>query len=264
MRPNLRKLSVLYSTKKPETNAMQELKIINMDHPIRILIVDDDKVIADILKDLASSPEEERSVSVCYDGSEAVDMLRNSFFDLIITDLKMPITDGMEVLRFAKKINPAVLVIIVTGYASLETAIVAIKEGAYDYIMKPCKLDEIKIVINRATDTIKLNRENKELLRKLQEACHELIILSKVRDKTEKAASLNIFPSSTVGIHHLYNNTMPDNYVDNLQTLASLKEKGMLTEGEFKAFKKHYLKILDNKTESEKSVDERKFEYNGS
>lgn len=222
-----------------------------MNVPIKILIVDDDKVIADILKDLASSPEQERSVSVCYDGSEAVDVLRNNFFDLIITDLKMPNTDGMEVLRFAKKMNPAILVIIVTGYASLETAMIAIKEGAYDYIMKPCKLDEIKIVVNRATDTIKLNRENKELLRKLQEACHELIVLSKVRDKTEKTASLNIFPSSTVGIHHLYNNTMPDNYVDNLQTLASLKEKGMLTEGEFKALKSHYLNILDYKPVAE-------------
>jgi hypothetical protein len=49
---------------------------------------------------------------------------------------------------------------------------------------------------------------------------------------------------------------MPDNYIDNLQTLASLKEKGMLTEGEFKAFKNHYLNILDNKTVSEKTVDE--------
>lgn len=235
---------------------MPELKIINMDHTIRILIVDDDKVIADILKDLASTPEQERSVLVCYDGSEAIDMLRNSFFDLIITDLKMPNTGGMEVLRFAKKMNPAVLVIIVTGYASLETAVIAIKEGAYDYIMKPCKLDEIKIVVNRATDTIKLNRENKELLRKLQEACHELMAINKLRDKTEKSASLNIFPSSTVGIHHLYSNTMPDNYVDNLHALASLKEKGMLTESEFKSFKKHYLNLLDSKTVSEKTGDE--------
>ncbi len=227
-----------------------------MNVPIRILIVDDDKIIADILKDLISSLEPERSVSVCYDGNKAVETLRNHSFDLIITDLIMPDTDGLEVLKFAKIMNPAVLVIIVTGYASLETAVIAIKEGAYDYIMKPCKLDEIKIVVNRATDTIKLNRENKELLRKLQEACHELMVLHKLRDKTEKSASLNIFPSSPVGIHNLYNNIMPDNYIDNLQTLASLKEKGMLTESEFKSFKKHYLKILDSKTVSEKIGDE--------
>lgn len=227
-----------------------------MDHPIRILIADDDKVIADILKDLASTPEQERSVSVCYDGAEAVDLLRNSFFDLIITDLKMPNTGGMEVLRFAKKMNPAVLVIIVTGYASLETAMIAIKEGAYDYIMKPCKLDEIRIVINRAIDTIKLNRENKELIRKLQEACQELMVLNKVRDTTEKTANLNIFPSSAIGIHHLYNNAMPDNYVDNLQALASLKAKGMLTESEFRAFKNHCLNLLYAKTVSEKTGHE--------
>ena len=256
MRPNLRKLSVLYSTKRFDANAMPESKLFDMNDPIRILIVDDDKIIADILKDLASTPEPERSVSVCYDGNEAVDRLRNSSFDLIITDLIMPSTGGLEVLKFAKIMNPAVLVVIVTGYASLETAIIAIKEGAYDYIMKPCKLDEIRIVVNRATDTIKLNRENRELLRKLQEACHELMVLNKLRDKTDKVASLNIFPSSMEGLHYLYNNSEPGNYVDKLQTLASLKEKGMLTESEFKSFKKHYLNILDNKTVSEKTGDE--------
>jgi YesN/AraC family two-component response regulator len=235
---------------------MPELKMINMDHTIRILIVDDDKVIADILKDLVSTPEQERSVSVCYDGSEAIDRLRNGFFDLIITDLKMPITDGMEVLRFAKKMDPAVLVIIVTGYASLETAIIAIKEGAYDYIMKPCKLDEIKIVVNRAIDTINLNRENKELLRKLQGTCHELMVLNKERAKTEKMTSLNFFSSSMAGLHYLYNNTMPDNYADNLQTLSSLKEKGMLTESEFKAFKIHCLNMLNTKAGAEGTSDE--------
>lgn len=235
---------------------MQEPKLIDINDPIKILIVDDDKIIADILKDLTSTPEAERSVSVCYDGNEAVDRLRNSYFDLIITDLIMPDTDGLEVLKFAKKMNPAVLVIIVTGYASLETAVIAIKEGAYDYIMKPCKLDEIRIVINRATDTIKLNRENKELLRKLQEACHELMALNKLRDKTEKSASLNFFSSNMAGLHDLYNNTAPVNYIDQLQTLSTLKEKGMLTEGEFKSFKKHYLNILDNKKVSEKTGHE--------
>jgi YesN/AraC family two-component response regulator len=235
---------------------MSESKLIDMNDPIRILIVDDDKIIADILKDLTKTPEPERSVSVCYDGNEAVDRLRNSSFDLIITDLMMPNTGGLEVLKFAKKMNPAVLVIIVTGYASLETAMIAIKEGAYDYIMKPCKLDEIRIVINRATDTIKLNRENKELLKKLQEACHELMALNKLRDKTEKSESLNIFPSSMAGLHYLYNNAAPGNYVDNLQALASLKEKGMLTESEFKAFKYHCLNIMGNKTVSEKTGNE--------
>ena len=122
--------------------------------------------------------------------------------------------------------------------------------------MKPCKLDEIRIVINRATDTIKLNRENKELLRKLQEACHELMALNKLRDKTEKSASLNICSSNMAGLHDLYNNTAPVNYIDKLQTLSTLKEKGVLTESEFKSFKKHYLNILDSKTVSEKTGDE--------
>jgi len=88
---------------------------------------------------------EDKVVNVCYDGESAVEDIKIHVYDLIITDLAMPGLGGIDVLRYAKKINPDVIVIIVTGYASLESAITAIKEGAYDYIRKPCKVEEIKI-----------------------------------------------------------------------------------------------------------------------
>ena len=220
---------------------------------IKILIVDDDKIIADILKDLLS--ERGRSVDVCHDGLAAIERIQKNFYDLIIVDLVMPRVGGLDVLKYARKINPDVIVIIITGYASVETAIMAIKEGAYDYIRKPCKLEEIKIVVENAIDKISLNRENRELLKKLQDAYHELMVLKKEKnDEKEvlteegKIARINFFSSNMPTLHYLYNiDSPPNNYVDKLQALSSLKENGLLTESEFKEFKKHLLKMISPK-----------------
>jgi DNA-binding NtrC family response regulator len=209
--------------------------------PIRILIADDDKVIADILKDLLASPE--RSVEICHDGQEAADKIQKDGFDLVLVDLVMPKMGGLEVLKYAKQVNPDVIVIIVTGYASLETAVLAIKEGAYDYIMKPCKLDEFKIVIDRATEKIKLLKENKELLTKLQDAYQKLIVLNK-KKSTTNTEDLKFYSSNTAWMHSLYDDT-GSNFVDKLQTLAHLRKSGMLSEDEFRGFKQYYLKTIN-------------------
>jgi len=209
----------------------------------KILIVDDDQTIAEVLKDLISAPQ--RSVNVCYDGLSAIESIQKSFYDLIIVDLVMPRVGGLDLLSYAKKINPDIIVIIITGYASIETAIMAIREGAYDYITKPFKLEEIKIVVENAVDKIKLNRENRELLKKLQDAYHELMLLKEEKDEGKKIASINFFSSNMPSLHYLYDNdSPPNNYVDKLQALSSLKENGMLTESEFKVFKGHLLKMV--------------------
>ncbi len=217
---------------------------------IKILIVDDDKVIADILNDLFA--DKQRSVDVCYDGLAAIESIQKSFYDLILVDLIMPKVGGLDILKYAKKTNPNVIVIIITGYASLETAITAIREGAYDYIRKPCKLEEIKIVVENAIDKIKLNRENRELLNKLQDAYRELMVLKKKDDDEDKfliddkkTENINFFSSSPPSLHYLYNaDSTSSNYVDKLQALTSLKDNGMLTENEFKEFKRHLLKMI--------------------
>lgn len=211
--------------------------------PINILIADDDKVIADILKDIISTPE--RKVDICHDGRAAVERIKTDHIDLVVVDLVMPEIGGLDVLKYAKKINPDIIGIIVTGYASLETAVTAIKEGAYDYIMKPCKLDEIRIVINRATEKIQLHRENRALLQNLERASHELMVLDQNKQADKKnPASLNFFSSNMAGLHYLYNNNSSHNFVDKLQTLSDLKENGMLTAAEFKEFKNYYLKMI--------------------
>ena len=212
---------------------------------VNILIVDDEKDVANILKDCIS--DKERSIDVCYDGLDGIDHIQKNFYDLIIVDLMMPKVGGLDVLKYAKIANPDVLVIIITGYASLETAIMAVREGAYDYIRKPCKLEEIRISVDNAIDKIKLFRENRGLLKEINDAYHELMLLKKEKKTDKKISSINFFSSNMPSLHYLYNNnSSPNNTVDKLQALSLLRESGSLTESEFKTFKNNLLKMMDH------------------
>ena len=205
---------------------------------IKILIVDDDRVVADVLGDLISE-NGEKTVDVCYDGLSAIEAIQKNPYDLLIVDLVMPRVGGLDLLKYAKKVNPDIIVVIITGYASLETAIMAIKEGAYDYIRKPCNLEEIRIVVKNAIDRITLNRENKELVKKLQDAYHELMVLKEKKLEDAEAGNINLFSPNVPSLHYLCNPEYPpNNYVEKLQALSSLRESGVLTDSEFKAFKK--------------------------
>jgi DNA-binding NtrC family response regulator len=216
-----------------------------MKQQVNILIVDDEKDVADILKDCIS--DEERSIDVCYDGLDGIDHIQRNSYDLVIVDLVMPKVGGLDVLKYAKIANPDVLVIIITGYASLETAIMAVREGAYDYIRKPCKLEEIKIVVDNAIDKIKLFRENKELLKEIKDAYHELMLLKNEKKADKKISSINFFSSNMPSLHYLYNNnSAPNSTIDKLQALSSLKERGGLTENEYKTFKHNLLKMINH------------------
>ena len=206
---------------------------------IKILIVDDDKVVADVLRDFISE-NGESTVDVCYDGLSAIETIQKNLYDLLIVDLIMPRLGGLDLLKYAKMVNPDIIVVIITGYASLETAIMAIKEGAYDYIRKPCKLEEIRIVVKNAIERITLHRENKDLVKKLQDAYHELMVLKEKKLEDAEAGNINLFSPNVPSLHYLYNpDYPPDNYVEKLQALSSLKENGLLTDSEFKAFKRH-------------------------
>lgn len=136
----------------------------------RLLVVDDDPVTIDLLKEVLS--KEGYAVSTALSGEEAIAQGAGNVFDIIITDVRMAEKGGMEVLRFFRKNAPETTVIMITAFGSIETAIEAIREGAYDYISKPFKLDEIKFTIRRALEQRKLVQENKfyrqELLDKYQ------------------------------------------------------------------------------------------------
>jgi len=139
---------------------------------IQVLVVEDDDSFREVI--LGSLKKPERDISAKKNGKEAIQALQSHPFDLAISDLMMPGADGMEVLREAKKRNPDCVVILITGYASLDSALDAIRGGAYDYLRKPFKLDQLEIVVNNACEKIYLIRENQHLLRKLKEAMEEM------------------------------------------------------------------------------------------
>ncbi|MBW1739576.1 MAG: response regulator [Deltaproteobacteria bacterium] len=218
---------------------------------IRTVIVDDDRTIGDILRDLIS--KEHVSVEVFNDGFEALQFIKKQPVDILITDLVMPRIGGLEVLRRAKITNPDVVVIIITGHASLETAIEAVREGAYDYIKKPFKLQEMEIVFNNAVERVTLIRENRQLLKELKEAYDQLVAIKKERtesnyeDKEEedRMDRLNFFSRDLLGLHLMHTSPIgKPNYFEQLQNISMLKKDGLLTEKEFNAFKAHLLKAM--------------------
>jgi two-component system, NtrC family, response regulator AtoC len=138
--------------------------------PIRLLVVDDDLVTLELLKEVFA--KEGYEVTLALGGEVAVSKGLENTFDIVITDVRMEDKDGMEVLRAFKKHSPETSVIMITAFGSIETAIEAVREGAFDYISKPFKLDEITLTVQRALDQRRLLQENKfyrqELLTKYQ------------------------------------------------------------------------------------------------
>ena len=132
-----------------------------------ILIVDDDLAHRTMLKKLLGSWGYE--VFEADDGSIAIDEVCNRSFDLILMDIRMMKISGIEALEQIKIINPAIPIIIMTAYASVETAVNALKKGAYDYLTKPLDFDELKIAINRATEHNQLKKENEYLKERLDQ-----------------------------------------------------------------------------------------------
>ena len=101
-------------------------------------------------------------------GADALEMMRGSPFDVVITDIRLPDVGGLEILELAKEINPDVAVIMMTGYASAETAVDAVNRGAYAYFVKPVNPDEMKTTIANALKQQRLSLENKRLVESLQ------------------------------------------------------------------------------------------------
>ena len=132
----------------------------------RVLVVDDEKSMRELLA--ITLERQGYEVSVAEDGEVAIEAVRRDGFDVIITDLRMPNADGLQVLRAAKEHTPETVVIVITAVGSTETAVEAMKLGAYDYITKPFKLDEIHLIIRRALERKRLRDENLYLRKQLE------------------------------------------------------------------------------------------------
>jgi response regulator RpfG family c-di-GMP phosphodiesterase len=150
------------------------------DRP-RILVVDDEKVIRDMLADFLGM--EGYVVRTAEDGSAALNELHRTHYDLVISDLKMPRMGGIALLDEITKTAPDALTVIMTGFGTVETAIDAMKRGAYDYVLKPFKLDEVVHVVQRGIEKQRMAAENLRL--------REAVSLYKVSEAIAGSLSLD-------------------------------------------------------------------------
>ncbi len=132
----------------------------------RILIVDDERSTLDAMCRFLKRRFE---VTGAGDGAEAVKLISGNDYDLILTDLRMPGTDGMKVLEASLAKNPQPLCIILSAYGTVENAVEAVKRGAFDFVMKPVNLEQLSLILDRALATRKLQSENRELKEKLSQ-----------------------------------------------------------------------------------------------
>jgi two-component system response regulator PilR (NtrC family) len=132
----------------------------------RILVVDDEESIREFLDIMLR--KEGYEVTVAEDGQKALDVLKKKAFDLVISDMQMPNLTGLELLKAVKDQYPDMLFMMITAFATAETAVEAMKLGAYDYLTKPFKIDEVRIVIANALRSKNLEVENRSLKKELK------------------------------------------------------------------------------------------------
>lgn len=132
-----------------------------------ILIVDDDEVMQETLSDVLRRRGYE--IFSVGSGNDALSVMKKSVIDLILLDMRLPDVNGLEVLKKIKELDTEILVIIMTAYSDVETAVTAMKSGAYHYINKPFELEELKLLIEKGLETKSLINEVRRLHRQQKE-----------------------------------------------------------------------------------------------
>ena len=150
---------------------------------LRVLFVDDEKSLQEFMR--SELPRIGHEVAICPDGRAAMKVLEKSSFDVAILDLRMPGMTGIEVLEHLKQVAPDTEAIVMTGHASMETAIDAMRLGAFDYITKPCKLVEIEAILQKVAEKRVLVHKNVALQNRVRAApvrvCRERLPAEDVR-----------------------------------------------------------------------------------
>lgn len=155
----------------------------------KILIVDDERSIRSTLSEILQ--HEGYKVELAENGEEGLAKFNNNPFDVVLCDIKMPKMDGMEFLEKARQSNPDIPLIMISGHGTIETAVEAVKKGAFDYVSKPPDLNRLLITLRNAMDKTQLVTETKVLKRKIgkvQEMIGESSAIIKIKETIEKVA----------------------------------------------------------------------------
>ena len=131
--------------------------------PFHILVVDDDSAVRDVLQEALT--QEEYSVSTAQDGASAIQAVKDSVVHIVITDFQLPDIDGLEIIDRLAKLDAKIIPIMMTGFGTIETAVRAMKSGAFDFITKPFDLEAVAVVVRKAAEFLRLRQEN-HILRK--------------------------------------------------------------------------------------------------
>jgi DNA-binding NtrC family response regulator len=190
----------------------------------KILIVDDEPVILNLLNKILQG--EGHEVTPASNGEIAIDLLHSHTFDLILSDIKMEPVDGMQLLKKARQDSPDTGIIMLTAYGSVTTAVEAMKEGAFDYITKPFKLDELLLTVQRALEYHSAIAENKGLKSQI-EAQTRLENIIAESDKMSKVCQIveRVAPTNTTILIHGESGTGKELIAKALHTNSPRKDK---------------------------------------
>jgi two-component system, NtrC family, response regulator PilR len=131
----------------------------------KILVVDDEKSIREVMSIMLKRAGYD--VTEVSDGDQAIGQVNKEIYDLVITDLRMPKANGMDVLKAVKSISPETVVLVVTAFGTADSAVEAMKQGAYDYLTKPFQVDEVQLIVRNALEKRRLSTENMLLKREM-------------------------------------------------------------------------------------------------
>ncbi|OGR14181.1 MAG: Fis family transcriptional regulator [Desulfobacterales bacterium RIFOXYA12_FULL_46_15] len=192
-----------------------------------ILVVDDETDMTRLLQ-RTLEPELDCKVTMAFSGEMALDILHQTFFDLILCDVKMPGMDGFELLNRVKAEFPDLTVVMLTAFGNIESAVKAIKSGAYDFIAKPFERDEIIFKIRKALERSLLLKENKRLLKDLEAGPHELIGKSEPMQKVFDQIRM-VAPSDVTVLITGESGTGKDLTARSIHTLSPRKDEAFIS-----------------------------------
>jgi len=227
-----------------------------VESPVKILIVDDDEICREILRDSIEQPGVE--VTLAGDGMEGLEKLAAGPLDILITDINMPRMDGLTLLREAKQRYPHILTIIITGYGSLESAIEAIRQGTYDYMQKPFKIEELAVTTRNAVEKVKMLKDKQQILeeleaahRRLREMEEEQRLLREANNaETAERPAMVLNPYGMLSRRSVPLSAFerspeePAHVLNELERLKDLRLKGIINDKEFENLKKVILDRL--------------------
>ncbi|HDH06389.1 MAG TPA: sigma-54-dependent Fis family transcriptional regulator [Nitrospirae bacterium] len=219
----------IFETRQYEKGQRRSIKILKKSE-FKVLVAEDDAIVRDVIVKFLS--EEGYSVVVAEDGHAAIKLLRLEEIKLVLTDLRMPGADGMDVLRAAIRMNPKIAVVLLTAYGTLDTALEAMKEGAYDYIVKPFVMQQLLLAVRNAYNMMNLIEENENLSGQLKETYRDLehaktsgnsmgnVVMPDPGEMIEKLRELNVIDADEA--RSLKEKTPPPDVDEKIKKYSSL------------------------------------------